>query len=91
MAEATDAVDVKARKPHRCWWCDERIEIGTTYKQWTCFGDGNVQRVQVHVECLKAWQSLHPHDAEEMTYGSFSRGCTCEHGRCECKLTGTGA
>ena len=86
----TDPTTQRARKVHRCWWCAERIEVGSTYVKWTTL-DGTSFRdtyawltVKCHPECDAAWGTLNSIDAEEVNFGDYARGCTCEHGRCEC-------
>lgn len=75
---------VKARKPHKCWWCAEPIPAGSTCAAWPWFDMGRAFTIRVHPECLKAWNSLHRDDADNVMSGDYCRGCTCERGRCEC-------
>ena len=42
----------KARKPHRCNWCGEAIEIGTEYARWYSIVDGDGATNRAHVKCL---------------------------------------
>ena len=74
----------KARKAHRCFWCDELIAKGETYHTWTCFDAGDILVIKVHIECHAAWNTLGRYDRDEVDRGSYNRGCTCENGRCEC-------
>ena len=70
-----------ARKPHRCWWCAERIEPGEKYNRWVWKDGRDLLAVKCHPECYDAWAEI---GGEEVDYGDFCRGCTCEAGRCEC-------
>jgi len=47
-----------ARKPHRCHWCGERIEIGNPYVRVFGSWDGDVGHSCWHPECDGAFQSL---------------------------------
>ena len=74
----------RARKPHRCWWCDGRIEPGEMYVRWVWKEPGETPLVvETHPECRDAWNTLE-YGEDEVSAGSFCRGCTCERGRCEC-------
>jgi hypothetical protein len=73
----------KARKPHRCYWCGETIEPDTQYARWISV-DGALFVVTVHIDCQAAWQSLDWIDRDTVEQYSYSRGCTCERGRCSC-------
>jgi hypothetical protein len=42
---------VKARKLHKCIWCGQRIEVGSTYRDERSVFDGNMQRHRWHPEC----------------------------------------
>ena len=83
---ATEVTRVRARKEHWCWWCGEAIPAGETYCKWTWFDEGTPRTVKAHVECAEAWATLPRNDADDVDAASYSRGCTCEHGRCECGI-----
>ena len=72
-----------ARKNHTCWWCAESITTGNTYSRWLWKDGSTLSAVKVHPECRQAWRDCD--DADEVTFGEFSRGCTCENGNCRCK------
>lgn len=74
----------KARKLHDCWWCSERIEPGTKYIRWVWKDGKSLDTVKCHPECKDAWDSLE-YGEDEVSFGSFCRGCTCERGACECE------
>jgi len=47
--------DVKAaRKPHRCIWCGELIEVGSPYTYERSIFEGEAHSNHWHLECLKA-------------------------------------
>lgn len=46
----------KARKDHRCIWCGQKIEKGTTYISERSVFDGEMQNHHWHVECSEASQ-----------------------------------
>jgi len=78
----TDAVNVTARKAHRCTWCGQTILIGEVYKKWSCFGDGSASTCKMHAECAIALDvyGQQPHGEYEYDQYSFTRGCICESG-----------
>jgi hypothetical protein len=51
----------KARKRHRCEWCWQRIDVGTTYLRYRSFYDG-AATIRMHPECNAA---MHEAAAEE--------------------------
>ena len=73
---------IVARKEHRCWWCGEPIHKGDTYTRWTTVDNGDFQQTRTHPECAAAWGEL-PFD-DPVSFAHFCRGCTCDHGHCEC-------
>ncbi len=42
----------KARKPHRCTYCAEQIEVGDQYLRWMSVIDGKAITNKMHPECL---------------------------------------
>lgn len=76
-----------ARKQHDCWWCAEPILKGQRYARWTWAEDGVLSMVKCHLECRDAWRRLAHEEGGEsyVDFGEFSRGCLCEHDRCECE------
>jgi hypothetical protein len=67
--------DVKTRKRHRCEWCNEVIDIGSTVPSRTYFWEGAIQTAYMHPECWKAMESADQQDLEEgWTPGDFERG-----------------
>jgi predicted nucleic acid-binding Zn-ribbon protein len=54
----TDVETIKsARKPHRCSWCGERIEAGSSYFRWRCYDGGDASTCRMHGECKAACES----------------------------------
>ena len=47
----------KARKPHRCIWCSEVIEIGERYEYERCVFEGDPQSNHWHLECREAMEA----------------------------------
>lgn len=45
-----------AAKPHRCDWCWQRIDAGTAYNRYRCYGGGDASTVKMHPECYGAMQ-----------------------------------
>ena len=52
----TEVETHKARKAHRCEWCLQRIDDGTEYKRYRCYGGGEASTVKMHPECYDAMQ-----------------------------------
>lgn len=44
----------KARKPHRCIWCGQTIEVGQRYTHRRGVFEGDLQTDDWHPECEKA-------------------------------------
>lgn len=42
-----------ARKAHRCTYCGELIEVGSTYHRWTTYDD-SAHHSKMHPECVTA-------------------------------------
>lgn len=49
----TEAIDIKAKRPHKCTWCGQVIEIGETYKSWKSIDDSWFHN-KMHFECRDA-------------------------------------
>lgn len=45
---------LKARRPHACMSCGEKINVGETYNRWRCFDGGDVGTNKMHPECYAA-------------------------------------
>ena len=84
MSHATPVEQRKARRDYRCHWCGGPIPKGTSHAAWTWFDEGRAETVRTHPECAEAWHALSVWDREEVHFADYSRGCTCENGRCEC-------
>jgi hypothetical protein len=68
---------LKAAKPHRCWFCNERIEIGDTYDKRTGADNDGLWTMKMHPEC-NAYASEHwdEFDYEGHERGEFTRPMT---------------
>lgn len=73
---------VKAcRKPTRCYWCGEIIEIGKPKTTTATVFEGDFQTSNLHPECfdaLQRWQAAEPGEEYWPDYGSMKRGSTDE-------------
>jgi hypothetical protein len=47
---------VKTRKPHRCAWCYEKIEVGEDAYRYKGMFEGDWQNWHMHPECIKAFR-----------------------------------
>lgn len=54
----------KARKPHRCIWCGQQIEVGETYLREKSSYDQNLQDHKWHLECNAAAREEHAGEYE---------------------------
>jgi hypothetical protein len=79
----------KARKPYVCEWCGEAIEVGTTHVLYSGTMDGHWQDTRMHAECYASMPSALNAD-DEFEPRTFSRGCGCERGWCECGKNNSG-
>lgn len=64
---------VRARKRHRCFFCDEWIEVGERYNRRTGINDG-WWIMHMHPECDKATSDWKDWDYETFEQGSLQRG-----------------
>lgn len=69
-------------KPHRCFWCGEKIEKLQPATRYAGVYDGDFSCLYFHIECWEAsiqWQKENgPHDEELPNEGSMKRGLTEE-------------
>lgn len=56
MSHTTEPTQHKAKKPHRCEWCWQRINEGEQYKRYRYFDGGDAGTVKMHPECFDAMQ-----------------------------------
>ena len=77
----------KSRKAKRCTWCAEMIDGGQPAVCWLWKDGADVHPVRMHPECYAAMdkEAAHWGYSFEFSAGSYSRGCGCEHGACECE------
>lgn len=67
---------VKARKPHRCCLCGERINVGDTQDTRTGVGDGVMWTMHMHPECHayeKETGTVDPDWYEDVSEPAFER------------------
>jgi hypothetical protein len=72
-----------ARKPCRCYWCDETIKIGDSKTTTATVFEGEFQATKFHPECydaLELWQELYLGEYEWPEMGSMERGSFSEKG-----------
>lgn len=79
MGTATEKETLKARKDHRCSWCGQKIDAGSTYHRWRWFGDDGPTVVKMHPECEDARIEARNDDPdfEEWCEADNPRGCYC--------------
>jgi hypothetical protein len=63
---------VKTRKPHRCWWCGEAIEVGSSVGLETGIDDGQWFRSYWHPECSAAFQRDKECNGDGVGFGEHS-------------------
>ena len=80
MIDVLEDTKVKARKVHRCCWCEESIEKGEAYRRIVLLQDGTFWRQKYHVECGQAMASEvnDGADPEDMPIDKRNRGKTWE-------------
>jgi hypothetical protein len=87
MGHATDLETIKAAKSaHRCSWCAERIDIGTTYMRYRYFNGGDAGTVKLHPECNAVLDKTIREEGGDYEFapGDNPRGCNCGHSQgCE--------
>lgn len=80
MGHATQPKTIKAaRKPHRCSWCNHRIDVGQSYQRWRWFDGGDASTCHMHPECVDAMDETYRDDPDFETFspGENPRGCNC--------------
>jgi hypothetical protein len=85
MSGETDARTIKsARVTHVCSWCEQAIEIGSTYKRHRYYSNDGPGTTKMHPECDVALVRWSRDTGEtEWTSGEFERGCDCPAGDCQ--------
>jgi len=80
MYEELKSKDVRCRKPHRCEWCDERINAGEPAHYRAYKFEGDFMYGHSHPECWEAMGELlsSPYWNAEDTWtpGDWLRGST---------------
>lgn len=61
----------KSRKFHRCFWCAEIINEGSSYYDVASKWEGNFWSGKFHTECYNAWSKTCD---GEFTPGEYKRG-----------------
>lgn len=80
MSSYTETETIKAaKKSHRCSWCYERIEVGSEYRRYRHFDQGDAGTVKMHPECYEAMHEAARHEGSNFEFypGDNPRGCTC--------------
>jgi len=58
----------KARKPHACIWCGQKIIPGEIYSDERSVYDGSIQRHRWHPECQeRSWEIFRKEGEEEFS------------------------
>ncbi|MBU1767862.1 MAG: hypothetical protein KJ648_07160 [Candidatus Omnitrophica bacterium] len=71
----------RAKKEHRCSWCDEKILVGERYARWLWKDGGDLGPVLMHFECEEGMTHLQRLEREseiEFQPGTFKRGTSEE-------------
>jgi hypothetical protein len=66
----------KAQRPHRCEWCGERIQKGSSYTKRVYKFEGDFNHACQHNECFRAMCSNQWESNEGFDFGMFARGRT---------------
>lgn len=68
----------RAAKPHRCDWCQERIEVGSPYVRQFVKDGADVWTWRAHPECYEASGELDQQELDESAFvgAVFVRGCS---------------
>lgn len=78
--EITTRFVKSCRKRHRCYWCNEWIEIGESCWKHVDLVDGEIADFHFHPECEDSYRT----DPTEYDYdegpeeGGHRRGCWCD-------------
>ena len=76
MATLIESATIKsARKRHRCDWCGEHIDIGTSYERQRLADCGDAWVYKAHPECIEAASTLKDYDLECVPHMGMGRGC----------------
>ena len=74
MSHQSEPKIIKARKAHRCSWCADRIEPGSSYESTFIVCEGEPWGRKMHLECAAAERSYN-YDGDVLYYeGQFQRG-----------------
>ena len=84
MPDRSETLTVKKSVlTHRCDWCGQLIEVGSTYQKWAQFDEGDVYVYKMHPECFTASNKTDFDDSIQP--GDFRRGCWCGENLENCK------
>ena len=70
--------DTVARKAHKCIWCGEQIDRGTTYRRQTGKFDGDFQSNAWHLDCLDVVDEVLEYADDSFEPYTYQRGSTEE-------------
>ena len=81
MKTISDSKEVKARKEHRCNFCNERITIDTKYMKSTHIYDNQVYDWKTHKHCnkLATRMDMYEYCDEGVTMDDFMETISCKH------------
>lgn len=76
MSDFGEGSTVRARKRHRCEWCQDIIKVGESHSHYKGMWEGDWQDWRTHTDCYEAF---HRECADgEMCEGKHQRGRTCD-------------